>query len=126
MMKKLIKISAVFIFVLVAFSSCTKDEKVIPDVTGSTYEVYKMETSFMGQSATTNISNTDEDYYKWKFVSGGILEDGNGNEIGTWTQNGEDVVVTELILTYNCKVSNNELIASYSFLVEGKMYMRKI
>jgi hypothetical protein len=123
-MKNLIKISAAFILILVAFSSCKKDEKVIPDVTGSTYEVYKYQ---LGSAAAVDVTSSDTEYFKWKFVSGGILEDGNGIDVGTWSQNGEDVSVTYLF-DYACKVSGNDLTASIDFGILGSYsyIMRKI
>jgi hypothetical protein len=126
MMKNLFKILAATLLVLVVFNGCKKDDNAIPDVTGSTYEVYKNEVNFLG-TTTTNIANTDDEYYQWKFVSGGKLQDKDGVEIGTWTQNGEDLTVVYLIITYNCKISGNEIVASYSVLgIGAKDYLRKI
>ena len=123
-MKNLIKISAAFILILVAFSSCKKDEKIIPDVTGSTYEVYKYQE---GSATAVDITSSDDQYFKWKFVSGGILEDGDGNEAGTWSQNGENLTVN-YIFEFACKVNGTDLTATIDLGILGSYsyIMRKI
>jgi hypothetical protein len=77
-------------------------------------------------TTTTNVSKTDATYYQWKFVSGGKVQDEDGVEVGTWTQNGEDLTVTGLLVTYKCKVSGNEIVASYNLIFDMKDYLRKI
>jgi len=124
-----IRISAfllIFAFAI-SFSSCKKDDPVIPDVTGSTYETYKMSFSLLGQTSVTEIASTDSEYYQWKFVEGGTLEDGSGNEIGTWTQDGANLSVVYIGSSIDCTVSGNDIVYTTDFLgIAYDLYMRKI
>jgi hypothetical protein len=123
-MKSMIRISTAFIVIFVAFSSCKKDDKIIPDITGSTYELYRFQA---GSAETIGVTSSDANYFKWKFVSEGILENGNGNEVGTWSQTGEDVYVT-YFYQLACKIRGNDLTANLDLGNLGSIIytMRKI